>query len=154
MDVIVIVLLVVLSIFLVVVEVLLLPGVTVSAILALCAGVYASYLTYLLTGLPAAMGVFLVALFLAMLTVYICSKKKNISKISLNTVTDSVVLPDVKELVKIGDIGITTTRVAPMGTARFGAESISVKSLSGLIDQKINIVVIGFEDNNVLVEKY
>ena len=50
MDIIVIVLLVVLAIFLVVVEVLLLPGVTVAAFGALAAGIYAAYLTYDIAG--------------------------------------------------------------------------------------------------------
>ena len=154
MDIIVIVLLVVLSIFLIVVEILLLPGITVAGILAFAAGIYASYLTYSLAGLPVAMGVFLIAMFLAMVAVYICMKKKNISKISLTTVTDSVVLPDVKDLVKVGDCGVTVTRIAPMGTARFEGQNIAVKSLSGFIDPKINVIIVGFEDNNVLVEKY
>ena len=153
MDIIVIVLLVVLAIFLVVVEVLLLPGVTVAAFGALAAGIYAAYLTYDIAGLPMAMTVFIASLVISIITVMICLRHLNISRISLEINSDSIVLPDVKNLVSMGETGVALTRLAPMGTVIIGDKSYEAKSRNGLVDPKSNIKVIGYEDNIVIVEK-
>ena len=153
MDIIVIALLVVLAIFLVVVEVLLLPGVTVAAVGALAAGMYAAYLTYDIVGLPIAMLVFLGSLVLSIVTVMICLRHRNISRISLDINSDSIVSPNVIDLVAIGETGTTLTRLAPMGTVMIEGKTYEAKSRSGFIDQKNSIKIIGYEDNILIVEK-
>lgn len=153
MDIVVIVLLVILTIFLVVAEVLLLPGLTVAAIGAFLAGTYAAYLTYLEAGMGVAIIVFLGILAISILTVYICVKQRNISKISLKVNSDSVVLPNVRTIAKIGDTGIAVSRLAPMGTVRIGEINLEAKSRSGFIDPKMCVIIVGYEDNSVIVEK-
>lgn len=153
MDIVVIVLLIVLTIFLVVAEVLLLPGLTIAAIGAFLSGFYAAYLTYLEAGLGVATAVFLGILVLSLLTVYICVKQRNISKISLKVNSDSVVLPNVRTIAKIGETGVAVSRLAPMGTVQIGGNSLEAKSKSGFIDPKMSIKVVGYEDNSVIVEK-
>lgn len=152
MDILIILLLVLFAIFLVVVEALLLPGVTIAAVGALASGIYASVLTAQLYGFGAGVTVFMVALVLSMITMVICIRKKNLSKISLKVNSDSVI-PSVRESVMLGAHGVTSTRLAPMGTIIVDGNFIEAKSVGGFVDQKIAVKVIGYEDNMVLVEK-
>lgn len=152
MDVLIILLLILLAIFLVVVETLLLPGVTVALIGAFAAGIYATYLTSSLYGFGMGIAVFLLTLVLSLIALLICVKKRNISKMSLKVNSDSVV-PNVREQVNIGACGVASTRLAPMGTALIDGQYAEAKSVGGFIDQKTAVKVIGYEDNIILVEK-
>lgn len=153
MEIVAIILLVILAIFLVVVETLLLPGVTFAAIGAAAAGLYATYITYEAYGFPAAMFVLTISLILAAITVFICIRSRSVSKITLKTKVDSTVMPNIRDVVKVGDSGVTVTRLAPMGTVRIGEHSVEAKSTNGLIDPKTEIIVIGYEDNGVIVTR-
>lgn len=152
MDIFIILLLILLAIFLVVVETLLLPGVTIAAIGAFVAGIYASYLTFSLYGLGYGIAVFMLALVLSIIVVFICVKKRNISKMSLKVNSDSVV-PSVRDQVKLGECGVASTRLAPMGTVLVNGSYVEAKSTGGFVDQKTAVKIIGYEDNMVLVEK-
>lgn len=152
MDVLIILLLILLAIFLVVVETLLLPGITVAAIGAFAAGIYAFYLSYSLYGFGIGITVFLLILLLSLVAVLICVKKRSISKMSLKVNSDSVV-PNVRELVKPGECGVASTRLAPMGTVLVENHYVEAKSVGGFIDQKTAVKIIGYEDNIILVEK-
>lgn len=147
-----IVLLVLLTIFLVVVEALLIPGVTVAAIGAAISGLWAVFLIHAEYGLVTAVVAFMVILALCMTTLFMCIKRKNISRIELKTNSDSSV-PCVRDKVSVGSCGVASSRLAPIGTVIIGTESIEAKSLEGLIDQKSRVEVVGFEDNMALVKK-
>lgn len=152
MDILIIVLLVILAIFLVVVETLLLPGMTIAAIGALAAGMYASFLAYSLYGLGAGLTVFMGTLVLSVVTVLVCIKKRTITKLSLKVNSDSAV-PSVRDTVKIGEQGVATSRLAPIGTILVNGNYVEAKSVGGFVDPKSVVKVTGYEDNLVLIEK-
>lgn len=152
MDILIILLLALLAIFLVLVETLLLPGVTVAAIGALGASLYAAYYTNSIYGLTCGVVVFLVILALSIAVGLFCIRKRSLARISLNESSDSSI-PSVRGLVAIGDLGLAVTRLAPIGTIIVGGNTVEAKSLGGFLDQRSEIRVVGFEDNIVLVEK-
>lgn len=55
--------------------------------------------------------------------------------------------------VKIGDTGITTTRLALIGYAEINGDIVEVKSTDGLMDEKTPIIVNRITDGTILVEK-
>lgn len=152
MDIFVIVILVLLTIFLVVVEALLIPGVTIAAIAAGISGLYAVYLIYQDYGLVVSVVAFMVILALSMATLFLCVKRKNISRMELKTNSDSSI-PSVRDKVSIGSQGVALSRLAPIGTVLIGSESVEAKSLEGFIDQKSVVEVVGFDDNVALVKR-
>ena len=57
------------------------------------------------------------------------------------------------EKIEVGARGETITRLAPMGTARFGGLSLEVKSAdNSMVDPKTPVVVVSVEDNKVTVK--
>lgn len=152
MDILIVVLLILLSIFLVIVEALLLPGVTVAALGALAATLYASWLVFDELGFMWGVGVFTLSIILSTATLFICLRRKTVKRLELKTNSDSAV-PNVRSVVKVGDTGVTLSRLAPMGSALIAGNKLEAKSVAGFIDQKVEIKVIGFDDNVVFVEK-
>ena len=65
---------------------------------------------------------------------------------------DSKVQDTGESTLSIGDSGKAVTRLAPMGTARFGGKSYEVKSLEGMIDAGTEVEIVMFEDNKIYVK--
>ena len=151
MNILIIILLILLAMFLVVVEALLLPGITVAVIGAVASIIFASYFVYVDYGWGCAVTIFVVAIILSLLALFYAMRKKNISKIELKNNSDSSV-PNVRDAVNVGDCGITTTRLAPGGTILINSNSVKARSSVGLIDQRTEIKIIGFDDNIAIVE--
>ncbi len=151
MNILFIVLLILLAAFLVIVEALLLPGVTVAAIGALAAVIYAVVLVYADFGFGWAVATFMVAAAISLLALFYAIRKKNLSKLALRENSDSSV-PSVRDSVTIGQCGVSQTRLSPMGSIIIEGKSYEAKSLSGMVDPKSEIVVVGFDDNVVTVE--
>lgn len=51
----------------------------------------------------------------------------------------------------VGDRGITVTRLAPMGTARFNDETAEVTALEGMTDPGVEVEVVLIDDNKIFV---
>lgn len=131
-------------------EILIIPGVGVAGILGLLslAGscVYAFLEIGNTTGIivTAVLSVLLVAL-----TVYVL-RAKTWKRVSLSTNIESKAVAEVT--VSVGDEGKTLTRLAPMGQALIGDDSVEVKALEGMIDPDMDIVVVMIDDNKIYVK--
>jgi len=55
--------------------------------------------------------------------------------------------------IKIGDIGKTSSRLAPMGKVRINGAVIEAKTNDEFIDQGVEVVVLEVFNTNVLVER-
>ena len=89
------------------------------------------------------------AVLLVALTVWVL-RAKTWKKLTLNTSIESKAVES--SSVMVGDKGKALTRLAPMGTARFGEHVVEVKALEGMIDAGSDIHVILIEDNRIYVE--
>ena len=58
-----------------------------------------------------------------------------------------------ENLIRVGDKGITVSRLAPMGKVKVNGIVVEAKTGSEFIDQKQEIVVLEVFKTNVLVEK-
>ena len=52
----------------------------------------------------------------------------------------------------VGDHGKTLTRLAPMGSVRFGDNVVEVKALEGMLDPGVDVEVVLIEDNKIYVK--
>ena len=144
-----IVLLIVLGLLFLVAELLLFPGLSIGGILALVC--YGGAIWYAFDSLSVTAGVWTVAvvLMLSLLTL----RAKTWQRLTLKQEIDSVSMPKPENEVAIGTLGVTISRLAPMGKVSINGKIYEAKSTDVMIDQKQYVEVVGFENFNVIVKK-
>ena len=145
----IIVMLILVGLVLIFAEILIIPGVGVAGVLGLLslAGscFYAFYEYGNVTGALVTAGN---ALLLLAMTIYVL-RAKTWKRFTLHTNIDSKAVPAV---LSVGDRGVTVTRLAPMGTARFADESVEVTALEGMTGPGVEVEVVLIDDNKVFVK--
>ena len=135
-------------------EILLIPGVGVAGILGLLSMggscVYAVHEMGTTTGIIITV---INALLIVGLTVWVL-RAKTWKRFTLDTNIDSKAFSLEGAKIAIGDRGRTITRLAPMGTARFGEDTYEVKALEGMVDPGTDVEIVLIEDNKIYVEPY
>lgn len=145
--------LIALAILLLVIELVLLPGISVAGICSLVAFLGAVVYAYMEYGILWGSLVLAVAVILAIAAVIVTLKSNTWKKLSLDSTIEgtSNTLPR-NENINIGDTGTSLTRLAPMGKVVFGDTTVEAKSPTIYIDQQQQVEVIGFENSVVLVK--
>ena len=147
-----IVFLIVLGMFLTLVEMILLPGVSLAAIGAVISYGFAIYKSYLLNGIGGLITCVLVSLVSVVITLIFCVRTKAWSKLTLKDNIDSKSQQNPEELgIKIGDKAVCVTRLAPMGKIDIKGRIFEAKSLDAYVDPRTEVDVIGFENFSVIV---
>ena len=80
-------------------------------------------------------------------------RSKTLDKIALKKNITSKIDRSTEEKVKIGDTGVTTTRLALIGYAEINGDIVEVKSTDGFLNEKTPIIVNRITDAVILVEK-
>lgn len=133
-------------------EILLVPGVGVAGILGLLALGGSCYYAFAQMGTMAGVIVTSVNVLLVVaLTVWVL-RAKTWKRLTLDTNIESKAVPFEASILVVGDKGKTLTRLAPMGTARFGERAVEVKALEGMVDPGVEVEVVLIEDNKIYVE--
>lgn len=132
-------------------EILLIPGVGIAGILGLLAMAGSCFYAFTQMSMTAGIVVTVVnAVLIVALTVWVL-RAKTWKRLSLETNIDSkAVGVDVK--VSLGERGRTLTRLAPMGTVRFGDQAVEVKALEGMLDPDVEVEVVMIEDGRIYVK--
>lgn len=142
-----------LAIVLMLVELFIIPGFSFAGILAFVCFGLAMYFGFSELGLTGGVIVTLIALISGAITVYIFMRSKTLEKLALKKEITSQVNRDDERSIKIGDKGVTTTRLAQIGYAEINGKIVEVKTTEGLIDEKTPIIVVRITDRTILVEK-
>lgn len=141
-----------LGVFLVVAEIVLIPGITIAAVGAAIFYLAAIVLGFIEYGFWGALIVILISLVLSIIALMICSNRKYLKKISLDNKIESKSSKLAKDLVSVGDQGIAVTRLAPMGKVVINGYTLEAKSSVGYVSERSSIKVIALEDSVVIVE--
>lgn len=140
------------GILLMLIEMLLTPGVGIAGILSL--GAFGASVWYAFNSFGYTVGwvlLVVVTLILVVMMLFIL-RSGTWKKLSLKTEIDSSVNDEFEHL-KVGDTGVAQTRLAPLGTARFGNVSCEVKSFNNnMVAAGTSIEVIAIENNRVEVK--
>lgn len=141
-----------LGIILMLVEMLLVPGVGVAGFLSL--GSLGAACGYAFVEISPAAGwwtTFASAVLLAAM-LFFALRAKTWRRFELKTEVTSRVGTDARQL-HVGDRGVAYTRLAPMGTGRFGGISCEVKSHDNtLVDAGTPVEIVAVEENRPLVK--
>ena len=149
-----IVLLIALGLLFLLAEILLLPGLSVGALLSLVCYGSAAWMAFAWFGGTA--GAVVVAVILAasaVLTAW-ALRAKTWQRFSLDHKIESAgnSVPQSDE-VKVGDRGVAVSRLSPMGTVEIAGRRYEAKSGGAYIDQHSEVEVTGFENSNVIVRQ-
>ncbi len=150
-DIAVIVFLMGVAILLLLLEIFLLPGITVAGvggILFAMGGVIYAYMAGATIGhitLAVSTVVFAVV-FLWLL------RARSFSRVALHTEVDSKLISSRELGIAPGDEGFTLSRLAPIGKASIKGITVEAKSLDELIDEHRTVVVVRVDGYNVIVK--
>ena len=132
-------------------EILLIPGVGIAGILGLLSLGGSCYYAFVQMSTTAGVIVTSVNIVLIVaLTVWVL-RAKTWKKMTLETNIESKAVSSESAVLAVGDRGKTITRLAPMGTVRFGENAVEVKALEGLVDPGTDVEVVLIEDNRIYV---
>jgi len=151
LKIIIIVVFMAVAILLFLLEIFLLPGITIAGvggvlfaiggiIYAYSVGATAGHLT-LVGSLVLFFGIFFRLL-----------RKNSFQRVALKTDVDSTLTSTREMGLQIGDKGITLSRLAPIGKARFNNTIVEAKAQEDFIDEQTPVVIVRIEGYNVVVE--
>ena len=134
------------------VESLLTPGFGLPGLVGLASLAGACVYAFPRMGTHAGIIVTVVAIFLVLGLLFFILRSKTWKKLELGTELKDTVENDSGKL-SVGMKGSTLTRLAPMGTARFGSLSCEVRSHdNNMVSPGTEIEVVDIQDNKVIVK--
>lgn len=153
MSLLAIILLILLGILLLLLEFLVVPGITIAGIGGVVSMIVAVVFAYTVHGPVVGNYVLLGTLFTMILFLYIAFKTGTWRKVMLNnSVVSKVDYGLANETIKVGDKGITLTRLNPIGKVMINDQMVEGKSLGGFINEKTKVEVIKIQTNNIIVK--
>lgn len=151
MDILIIGTLLIIGIFLIILEIFFLPGITIAGIASVLFLAGAVYYAFAELGVTECLVVLAVAIIASIVVIVWFMRSKTLNRMSLHTEIDSVAPTLVDARVKVGDTGVTLSRLNPMGQVLIGDEKIEAKSLDGFIDEGQSVQVVKVENTSVIV---
>lgn len=153
MDILIITVLIIAAVLLFLAELFLIPGISIAGILAGGCILFANYYAFTYMGTTAGIITLVVSALACIGSLVGFMRSKTLDRISLKKDITSKVDRSAEEKVKVGDTGITTTRLALIGHAEINGNIVEVKSADGFLDEKTPVVVSRITDGILLVEK-
>lgn len=153
MNILIIALLILAGILFFIIEVFLVPGITLAGIAAAICLLYANYYAFAYLGLTTGFLSLAASAAGCMAVVIWFMHSKTIDRLSLKKDINSKVNNQAEKDVKVGDTGIAITRLALIGNAEINGHIVEVKSMEGLIDERTPIIVIRITENIIMVKK-
>ena len=147
MDILIITVLIIAAVILFLVELFVIPGISLAGISALVCIIYANYYAFANLGM-AISGVACIGSLVWFM------RSKMLDKLALKKDIDSKVDRSAEDSVKVGDTGISTTRLAQIGYAEINGNIVEVKSIDGFLNEKTPIIVSRITDGTIMVEKH
>ena len=152
MDIFLVIAFIALSIIFFLIEVFLIPGVSIAglagAAFGLCGVVYA----FMALGVTAGIITLFVGLVLFAIFTYILMKGKTLDRLSLKKNLDETeVFNDLSEL-SVGQRGKTLSRLAPMGKVIFDGKIYEARCLDALVEAGVDVEVTNIEGTSLTVK--
>jgi len=148
-----IVLLIFFGLLFLVAELVLLPGVSIGALLSLVCYGSSIYLAFRDYGPLTGIVVVLVILVLSVVSVVFSLRAKTWQRFSLKQEIRSSSMPEPDKELQVGARGKSVSRLSPMGKIMVDGRLYEAKSQDVYIDPRSDVEVVGFENFSVIVRK-
>lgn len=152
MEVLIISMLIIAGLILFIIEVFLIPGISVAGIASACSLLYAIYYAFDSLGTQAGIitiGITIIGI--TGITIWFM-KGKTVDKLALKQTLDYKPNPLKGVDIHVGDIGTTITRLTLIGNAEINGHILEVQSANGFIDEKTPIKVCRITPNTIYVQ--
>jgi membrane-bound ClpP family serine protease len=153
MELILIVGLIVLAIIFLLLEVFLIPGISIAGIGSALCFIAGIYLAYIHLGVVTGTWILGISLLITGGILYGFFKSKTLDKIALDTKIDSQPEPYLGKEIKPGDIGVTVSRLAPIGNVQFVETIVEGRSINEMIEPGAKVVAVEIGPKNIMVRK-
>ena len=144
--------LVLLGLFFLVAELVFLPGAALGVILSLASYAAATYFAFVRIGMVGGFITLGIILLLSLIATIISLRAKTWQRLALKNKVEGQSMQTPAEEVRIGDCGVTISRLSPMGKVLIGGKEYEAKSAEAYIDQRTEVTVIGFENFTIIVK--
>lgn len=148
-----IVLLIILGMLFLVAELLLFPGLSIGGILAMACYGGAIWYAFDALGVPAGIWTIVAVALLSLLSLIFSLRAKTWQRLALKQEIDSVSMPNPESEVAIGAVGVSISRLSPMGKVEVNGKTFEAKSADVFIDQRSKVEVVGFDNFTLIVRK-
>lgn len=153
MEILIIIALILAGLLLFIVEVFLIPGISIAGIASAICLLYANYYAFDALGLTAGFITLAASVIGCIAITAWFMHSKTVDKLSLKKTLDYKI-DNLKGLdINVGDEGIAITRLALIGNADINGHIIEVRSADGLIDEKTPVYVVRIVEGSVIVRK-
>lgn len=149
-----IVLLIFLGLLLLLIEFAVIPGVTIAGIGGFILLGVSVYIAFTKFGTGVGFITLTVVLIAAPAMVFYFFKSRTGKKMILNSKIDGTVEAIEENKIKVGDLGKTIGRLAPMGKAKINGAIVEVQSTGSFVDQNTEIKVLKIHSNKIIVEPF
>lgn len=112
-------------------------------------GVFLTYKTY---GSATGNTVLLISIALFLATVFFSLRSKTWKRIALHSEVDGKVNTIEEHKIKAGDVGITVSKVAPMGKVKVNDIVVEAKSIGIYIEENTEVEVVKVNESNILIK--
>lgn len=153
MEITVVVVLLLAGIIFFLIELFLIPGVSIAGVAGTLFLAGAIFFAYSQLGSVAGHLTLAGSLVLLGVAIWIFLRSKALEKMSLKAEIDGKIDPLKDTEIKIGDKGLTVSRLAPMGKVRINGHTIEAKTSDDFVDQNTAVEVVEVYSTNVLVKK-
>ena len=153
MDILIIVVLIIAAVILFLIELFVIPGISWAGISALICIIYANIYAFANLGMGAGFITLAVSVITCIGSLVWFMRSKTLDKLALKKDITSKVDRQAEESIKVGDTGVTTTRLALIGYAEIDGKVVEVKSMDGFMNEKTPVIVGRINEGIILVEK-
>lgn len=153
MEITIVVVLLLVGIIFFLIELFLLPGISLAGIAGTLFVGGSIYYAYTYIGSSAGHLTLVGSLILMGISVWIFIRSKALDKLSLTTDIKGKNDPLKDIEIHVGDKGITASRLAPMGKVKINGHMVEAKTNDDFIDPDVEVVVLQVLNTNILVER-
>jgi membrane-bound ClpP family serine protease len=152
MTILAIVLLILLGLLLLLIEFAVIPGITIAGIGGAVLLIASIYVAFTGIGTVAGFVTLAVVVIASPLMIYYFFNSRSGKKMILESEIGGKIENFNPENIKVGDIGKTIGRLAPMGKIKVNGELVEAQSTGAFIDHQTDIRIIRIKSNQIIVE--
>ncbi|MEO1256227.1 MAG: NfeD family protein [Bacteroidota bacterium] len=138
--------------FLIIAEVIFVPGTTVVGILGAIFSAYGIYLGYDYYGSSTGTIILIISLIANLAALIFAFKSKSWERFSLKESLKGKHNDGIKIDIQVGDQGLTISSLKPIGKALFNNQEIEVRSNGGFISENVEIEILKIDSSKIFVQ--
>ncbi len=152
-DIFIIAVLIFIGLVMVILEIFFLPGITIAGVSAVLFFVGAIFYAFTQLGEFAGYLTIAVSVLVTIGGIILFIRSRSLDRIALKTSIDSVAPTLISDQIKVGDEGITLSRLNPMGSVLINNISVEARTREDFIDEDVPVVVEKVDRTTIIVQK-